>query len=491
MTRFGSSTLALLLAAVLSLWGCGGEEARPDETGDGPRPNIILIVADDLGYGDLGAYGQRQIRTPNLDRMAREGLRFTQFYAGSPVCAPSRSVLMTGQHTGRTPIRGNEEVMPIGQQPLPDTSVTIAEVLQEAGYATGAFGKWGLGAPGSEGVPGRQGFDRFFGYVGQRRAHFYWPEFLFESAGDSLRRVPLAGNRVEDTSRPGFRHPGAGPPIERGTYSHDAILDRTLAFVDEQARSDRPFFAYVPVTIPHASLSAPDSAFAPYLDADGNSLFDETPFPGDHYTEQPRPKAAYAAMVTHLDRGVGRILDRLEARGVAENTLVLFTSDIGPHDEGGYQPDYFDSNGPLRGRKRDLYEGGIRVPQIAWWPGRIEAGTSTDHPSYFGDYLQTFADLAGAAAPAATQSVSFAPTLRGDSARQATHDYLYWEFQGQQAVRQGRWKAVRDSIGDGPVALYDLAADPGESTDVADGHPDVAERLTGLMDEAHRPPGGS
>lgn len=485
MNRRRPAGLALLLSVLLLLVGCGG-----GETDTSPRPNIVLIVADDLGYGDLGAYGQERIRTPNLDRMAEKGMLFTQFYAGSTVCAPSRSVLMTGQHTGRTPIRGNEPVRPIGQQPLPDSSVTIAEVLQRAGYATGAFGKWGLGAPGSEGVPRRQGFDRFFGYIGQRRAHFYWPEFLFESTGDTLRRVPLEGNRINDTSTPDFPHPGAGPPLERGIYSHDAILERALSFIGTQARADAPFFAYLPVTIPHASVVAPDSAFAPYLDADGNSVFDEMPFPGNHYTEQPRPKAAYAAMVTHLDRGVGRILDRLEARGVAENTIVLFTSDNGPHGEGGYQPEYFDSNGPLRGMKRDLYEGGIRVPQIAWWPGRVEAGATTDVPSYFGDYMQTFADLAGAEAPDATQSVSLVPTLLGDSARQATPDHLYWEFQGAQAVRQGRWKAVRDSIGGGPLELYDLEADPAESTDVADDHPDVVERLKSLMNEAHRPPEG-
>jgi len=485
MNRRRPAGLALVLSVLLLLAGCGG-----GETDTSPRPNIVLIVADDLGYGDLGAYGQDRIRTPNLDRMAEEGMLFRQFYAGSTVCAPSRSVLMTGQHTGRTPIRGNEPVQPIGQQPLPDSSVTIAEVLQQAGYATGAFGKWGLGAPGSEGAPQRQGFDRFFGYIGQRRAHFYWPEFLFESTGDTLRRVPLEGNRVNDTSTPDFPHPGAGPPLERGTYSHDAILERALSFIGTQARADAPFFAYLPVTIPHASVVAPDSAFAPYLDEDGNSIFDETPFPGDHYTEQPRPKAAYAAMVTHLDRGVGRILDRLEARGVAENTIVLFTSDNGPHGEGGYQPEYFDSNGPLRGMKRDLYEGGIRVPQIAWWPGRVEAETTTDVPSYFGDYMQTFADLAGAEAPDATQSVSLVPTLLGDSARQATPDHLYWEFQGAQAVRQGRWKAVRDSIGGGPVELYDLEADPAESTDVADDHPDVVEQMRRLMNEAHRPPEG-
>ncbi len=483
--------LTLLFAVLLILSGCNAEKGETEGAEDSPRPNIILIVADDLGYGDLGNYEQQDIRTPHLDRMAEEGLRFTQFYAGSTVCAPSRSVLMTGQHTGRTPIRGNSPVRPIGQKPLPDSTITVAEVLQKAGYTTGAFGKWGLGAPGSEGVPHRQGFDQFFGYIGQRRAHFYWPEFLFESSGDSLRRVQLEGNRVNDTSTPDFPHPGSGPPRERGTYSHDAIMDRALSFIGEQAQADSPFFAYLPVTIPHASLSAPDSAFRPYLDDEGNSIFDEEPFPGDHYTEQPMPKAAYAAMVTHLDRGVGRILDRLEAMGVDENTLVLFTSDNGPHAEGGYEPSYFTSKGPLRGEKRDLYEGGIRVPQLAWWPGHVEAGTTTEIPSYFGDYMRTFADLAGGSAPEAIQSISLVPTLLGDSARQTTHDYLYWEFREQQAVRQGRWKAVRDSIGGGQLELYDLASDEAESTDVSEEHPDVVERMEALMDEAHTFPDGN
>ena len=477
-------SIPALILAVLILGGCQGQE---DTSAEPPRPNIILIVADDLGYGDLGSYGQRHIQTPHLDQMATEGLRFTQFYAGSTVCAPSRSVLMTGQHTGRTPIRGNEEVLPIGQQPLPDSTITVAEMLQNAGYTTGAFGKWGLGAPGSVGVPHRQGFDRFFGYIGQRRAHFYWPEFLFESNRDSLWRVPMEGNEVQDTSTPNFPHPGSGPPLQRGTYSHDAIMEQALSFVDVQSQSDDPFFAYLPVTIPHASLSVPEDALAPYLNADGNSVFDETPFPGDHYTAQPTPKAAYAAMIGRLDQGVGRLLDRLESNGVAKNTLVLFTSDNGPHGEGGYDPSYFNSNGPLRGMKRDLYEGGIRVPQIAWWPGHVEAGRTTALPSYFGDYMQTFASLAGTAPPDPIDSISLVPTLLGDSARQATHDHLYWEFQGAQAVRQGRWKAVRDSIGGGTPELYNLEADPDESENIADEHPSVVQQMTTLMNEAHTP----
>lgn len=483
-------TLPPLLAALL-LFVAGCDDPTDPESAEAPRPNIVLIVADDLGYGDLGSYGQQQIQTPHLDRMAREGLRFTQFYAGSTVCAPSRSVLMTGQHMGHTPVRGNREVHPIGQHPLPDSSVTVAEMLRDAGYRTGAFGKWGLGAPESEGVPHRQGFDRFFGYIGQRRAHFYWPEFLFESDWDSLWRVPLDGNRVEDTSSPDFPHPGSGPPIERGTYSHDAIMDRALSFIEEESRREAPFFAYLPVTIPHASVVAPKDAFTPYTNDDGSSIFDETPHTGGHYTDQPMPKAAYASMVTRLDRDVGRILDRLRDQGIAENTLVLFTSDNGPHGEGGYDPAYFDSNGPLRGMKRDLYEGGIRVPHVAWWPGRIEGGTTTDAPGYAGDYMATFAALAGTSPPDdATDSISLLPVLTGSGGIQQDARTLYWEFYAQgskRAVRQGRWKAVRAPMKAGSTELYDLEADPGESQDVAASHPEVVDEMNALMDEAHTP----
>ncbi len=473
----GLGLLGILFFAV----GC---EAPDSESPDAPRPNIVLIVADDLGYGDLGSYGQQQIQTPHLDRMAREGLRFTQFYAGSTVCAPSRSVLMTGQHTGRTPIRGNNPVLPIGQKPLPDTAITVAEVLQNAGYRTGAFGKWGLGAPGTEGVPHRQGFDSFFGYNDQRRAHFYWPEFLFRSNRDSLWRVPLEGNKVNGNPE---RHPGSGPPVEKGTYSHDAIMDRAISFIDAQSQAEQPFFAYLPVTIPHAALSVPEAALDPYTDEDGNSIFDETPHTGGHYTDQSMPKATYAAMVTHLDQGVGRILDRLEAQGVAENTLVLFTSDNGPHAEGGYDPSYFNSNGDLRGFKRDLYEGGIRVPQIAWWPGHVEAGTTTDLPSYFPDYMATFATLAGTEPPEEIESFSLVPTLRGEPTSETTREALYWEFKDQQAVRSGRWKAVRQPLGSGTVELYDLNADPDESDDVAEAHPEVVQQMEDRMDAAHTP----
>lgn len=477
----GICSLVLVLLGGGALVGCGDETDPASE--DPPRPNIVLIVADDLGYGDLGSYGQEQIQTPHLDRMAEEGLRFTQFYAGSTVCAPSRSVLMTGQHTGRTPIRGNREIQPIGQHPLPDSSLTVAEVLQEAGYRTGAFGKWGLGGPESEGHPLQQGFDEFYGYLGQRRAHFYYPEFLFHNH----ERVTLDGNAVGPDD---FSGPGAGPPVERGTYSHDAIMEKALAFIDGSAE-EQPFFAYLPVTIPHASVVAPEEAFGPYTDEDGNSIFEEEPHEGGHYTDQPIPKAAYAAMVSHLDQDVGRIVERLHELGMAENTLVLFTSDNGPHREGGYDPAYFNSNGPLRGMKGDLYEGGLRVPHLAWWPDRIEGGTTTDHVGYFADYVATFAELAGTEPPgAASASVSFAPTLLGRPEEQPTHEALYWEFYGgdpKQAVRVGRWKAVRHPMWTGSIQLYDLETDEGEARDVSGDHPEVVEEMNALMDEAHKP----
>ncbi|MDZ7691101.1 MAG: sulfatase-like hydrolase/transferase [Balneolaceae bacterium] len=278
----------LLTGIFISITGCTGQQEQ--DAAEAPtRPNIIYIMADDLGYGDIGPFGQEMIKTPSLDRMASEGMRFTQHYSGSTVCAPSRSVLMTGLHTGHTPVRGNMEHMPIGQYPIPYSIPTLPEVLKEAGYTTGAFGKWGLGYPGSEGSPSHQGFDEFFGYNGQRRAHFYYPEFLFrEVRGQQPVRVPLEGNKVEETSRENFRHPDSGPPISRGTYSQDIIVEEALSFIDRNAEEKNPFFLYLPLSIPHASLTVPERAMEPYLDENGKSIFEEEPFPGDHYTAQPQ-----------------------------------------------------------------------------------------------------------------------------------------------------------------------------------------------------------
>lgn len=452
------------------------------------KPNIIYILADDLGYGDLGSYGQENIKTPNLDRMAEEGMRFTQHYSGSTVCAPARSVLMTGLHSGHTPIRGNNEVLPIGQYPLQYGTQTIPKIMKQAGYATGAFGKWGLGYPGSEGMPSLQGFDTFFGYLGQRRAHFYYPEFLFlDQKGEELQRVTLEGNEVNDNPD---RFPGSGVPVSAVTYAPEAIQNRALSFLDEN--SDRPFFLYYPSNIPHASLEVPDEYLQMYLDEDGNSIFDEEPTPQDHYTNSDMPKATYAAMVSYLDDRVGEVLDKLEELGIEENTLVIFSSDNGSYSEGGYHYSMHNSNGELRGGKRDLYEGGIRVPTIAWWPGRIDSSQTSDHISGFQDMLPTFAELAGLNPIPETDGISIVPTLFG-AGNQNSHEYLYWEFHeqgGKQAIRKGDWKAVRLDVREdrnAQMELYNLTEDLTEENNVADQYPEVVNEMDSIFQEAHVP----
>lgn len=451
------------------------------------RPNIIYILADDLGYGDLGSFGQEHIHTPNLDRMAQEGMQFTQHYAGSTVCAPSRAVLMTGLHTGHAPIRGNKEILPIGQYPLQYGTVTIPKILSEAGYVTGGFGKWGLGYPGSEGMPSYQGFDEFFGYLDQRRAHFYYPEFLFHDIrGRQLQRVHLEGNKVRDNPE---RHPGSGQAIHAEQYSADVINEAALSFIEKN--NEGPFFLYLPSLIPHAELAVPEDELKLYLDENGESIFSEEPFEGNHYTAQPMPRATYAAMVTRLDRHVEQIFNKIEELGISENTLVIFTSDNGSHSAGGYHYSMNDSNAPFRGGKRDLYEGGIRVPTIAWWPGKIESGTINDHISYFPDMLPTFSELANAPIPPGIDGVSMVPTLLGGE--QQKHEYLYWEFHeqgGKQAVRKGDWKGIRLEVFEnpnGPIELYNLREDISEENNVADQHPEIIEEIDQIMKKAHVP----
>jgi arylsulfatase A len=457
------------------------------------KPNIIYILADDLGYGDLGSFGQQNIKTPNLDRLAEEGMRFTQHYSGSTVCAPSRAVLMTGLHSGHVPIRHNSRVMPIGQYPLQYGTVTFPKILQEAGYTTGAFGKWGLGPPDSEGSPSLQGFDRFFGFLCQRRAHFFYPEFLFNvEPGKPAERVYLEGNKTEDASTENFERPGSGPPIERVHYSADVMTIEALDFIDQN--SNRPFFLFIPTQIPHASLTVPEDALELYLDENGESIFDEdTSFPFGAYTFQSKPKATYAAMVTRLDQYVGMILDKIEEKGLAENTLIIFTSDNGSYTEGGYHYSMHNSNAPLRGGKRDLYEGGIRVPTIAWWPGKISPGSVSDHISGFQDMMPTFAELAGTKAPPQIDGISMVPELLGRTNEQEKHEYLYWEFHGmggRQAVRMGNWKGVRLNVRqnrNAPIELYNLEEDIGEKNDLAGQHPDIVEKIDQIMREAHVP----
>lgn len=454
--------MRLLLAALLTSSALVAQDAAP-------RPNVVYVLADDLGYGELGSYGQTKIETPHLDRLAGEGLRFLQHYSGAPVCAPARCVLMTGKHSGHATVRDNLEHRPEGQKPIFDADVTVAEVMRSAGYATGAFGKWGLGYPGSEGDPLNQGFDRFYGYNCQREAHNFYPRHLWSDD----EKVQLEGN---DRGLTGAQ------------YSHDLIEEQALAFI--RANADRPFFCFVPSTIPHLALQVPDDTLARY-----RGRWEETPYEGRSYLPHPTPRAAYAAMITHLDASVGRILDLLGELELTDRTLVVFASDNGPtHLNPQVDVEFFESAGGLRGLKGSVHEGGIRVPMIARWPGRIAAGTTTDHVSAFHDVLPTLAELAGADVPADVDGISFLPTLLGRADEQREHDYLFWDFPGyggQLAVRAGTWKAVRRGLRkdpDAPLELYDLAADPTESRDVAGEHPEVAARLARILVEARTEP---
>jgi arylsulfatase A-like enzyme len=458
MKGFAATFLCLTLLLVTSS-GC--TTGVPEETKTEKRlPNIIFIMADDLGYGDLSSYGQDRIQTPNLSRMAQEGIRFTDFYAGSTVCAPSRSVLMTGQHTGHTYIRGN------GKNNLRPEDFTVAEMLKNAGYVTGHIGKWGLGHEGSTGVPTRKGFDYYFGYLDQHHAHNYYPSFLIRNE----ERVPL------DNVVPAEGQYGQGVATEKVTYSHDLIAAEALEFVERSKES--PFFLYLALTIPHANNEAGDEGM-------------EVPNYGMYVVEDwPEPQKGLAAMVTRMDRDIGRLFESLRENGLDEGTIVFFTSDNGPHREGGNDPEFFDSNGPLRGIKRDLYEGGIRVPMIVRWPGKTPVGATSSHVGYFGDLMATAADLAGVAPPQDLDSTSFLPAILGKESEQPEHDYLYWEFYehgSAQAVRTGKWKAVRKPMFEGEIELYDLSSDLGEENNVAKEQPDVVERIKQYMLEAHTP----
>jgi arylsulfatase len=474
----------MLVGLALGLGAC-----QPDA--DPPKPNIVLIVADDLGYGELGSYGQQRIRTPTLDRLAEEGMRFTRHYSGSPVCAPSRATLLTGLHTGHAVVRDNDEMtergdvwgdtLIEGNRPLPTGTYTIGRMLQDAGYVTAAIGKWGLGGPGDTGEPNLQGFDHWYGYMCQREAHNYYPTHLWRNG----EREALAGN---PPFRAHQRFPASADPNDpasyaayRGeTYAMDVMMDDAVAFVQEHA--GEPFFLYLPFPVPHVALQVPDESVAGY-----EGQFADTPYPGDRgYLPHRTPRAAYAAMITRMDEGIGAILRTLEDAGVAENTVVIFTSDNGPTFNGGTDSEFFDSTGGLRGLKTMLYEGGIRGPLIVRWPGRIAPGAISDHVSAFWDFMPTLADIAGAAPPPETDGLSMVPVLTGDAASQSIHERLYWEYHGGQAMVSGRWKAVRSDM-QAPLELYDLAADFNESTDVASSHPDVVERLLTKLDSARTP----
>ncbi|NIN72530.1 MAG: sulfatase-like hydrolase/transferase [Gemmatimonadetes bacterium] len=476
-----NSVLATAVIGAVALSGLGLESCGE---GTVSPPNIIFILADDLGYGELGSYGQTKIRTPNIDRLAAEGMRFSQHYSGSPVCAPSRAVLLTGLHTGHAYIRDNDEMSERGdvwrdlslegQRPLPANTFTIGTMLQNAGYTTGAIGKWGLGGPGSSGEPNRQGFDHWYGYLCQRIAHGYYPPYLWRNTEKHVLENEYVHphQRLPEDADP--FDPASYEPYSGTQYSMDLMSQEALDFI--RRNREEPFFLYLPFPVPHVALQVPEESVAEYEGA-----FPETPYVGDRgYLPHRTPHAAYAAMITRMDREIGRIRTLLEELGLDDNTLIIFTSDNGPTFNGGTDSEFFNSAGPLRGLKTQLYEGGIRVPLIAWWPELIEAGSTSDHVSAFWDFLPTFAELVGTEIPTEVDGLSLLPTLFGRSDEQARHEYLYWEYQGRQAVRLGDWKGYRGSV-DGAIELYDLAADIGETRDVADLHPDVVARIAEIM----------
>lgn len=447
------------------------------------KPNIIFILADDLGYSEVGCFGQKIIKTPNIDRLATEGIKLTQFYAGQAVCAPSRCVLMTGKHTGHSYIRNNGDPKHLqylkpkygwefpGQNPIPDAELTVAEILKKQGYATAAIGKWGLGHFGTTGNPNKQGFDLFYGFNCQRHAHNHYPKFLWRNGN---KEIQLGNNRE----------------LKGKTYSQDQFIKVGKQFIRDNQK--QPFFLYLPFAVPHLSIQVPDESVTPY-----QKSIKEEAYKHKGYLEHPFPRAGYAGMVTHMDKGIGEILDLLEELKIADNTLVIFTSDNGPTFErlGGADSDFFKSSGPLRGRKGSLYEGGIRVPFVARWPGKIAPGSS-DHQSAFWDFLPTVCDIIGSPTPEDLDGISMLPTLLGDTGKQKQHEYLYWEFPsygGQQAIRFGKWKAVRQNMSkkNNPeplkIELYDLEKDVAEKNNVADKHPDVVQMLADKMKSARVP----
>ena len=440
------------------------------------KPNIVYILADDLGYGDLSCYGQKHFNTPNIDKLAKQGIQFTQHYAGCPVCAPSRSSLMTGLTSGHTPIRGNKAWKPEGQYPLPAATFTMAEMLKGAGYTTGVYGKWGLGYPGSEGDPNMQGFDDFYGYNCQTLAHNYYPDHLWHNQ----TKIMLEGNSGNQSK----------------DYAPARIHQQALQFIE--ANKKNPFFLFYTTTIPHAELVAPEEnmkefrgKFLPEKNYKGVDAGAEN-FRKGPYGSQPEVHAAFAAMVTLLDRQVGEIVAKLKELGIDKNTIIIFSSDNGPHIEGGADPDYFDSNGPLKGYKRDLYEGGMREPMIVWWQGKIAAGSKTDLISAFWDVMPTVADIAGIKAPENTDGISFLPTLLGKSG-QKLHESMYWEFHennGRQAVRKGDWKLVRYNVSIPEkitTELYNLKTDLGEENNVAAKNPEIVKELLEIMKNSRTP----
>jgi arylsulfatase A len=482
--------MRLFFLVVFWVTGLGASAQSPLLAKKDQRPNVIYIYADDLGYAELGAYGQQKIKTPNLDRIAREGIRFTQHYTGTPVCAPARCMLLTGRHGGHSYIRGNYELggfadsEEAGQMPLPEGTFTIGHLMQQAGYKTGAIGKWGLGMHTGTGAPNRQGFDYFYGYLDQKQAHNYYPTHLWENdKWDKLNNpvVDVHPDKAEVAQNPRYES------FIGKDYALTKMGDKAVAFIAENR--NKPFFLYLPFVAPHVSLQAPAEAVKEYL-----GKFPEEPYLAQQgYVPSRYPLSTYAAMITYLDKQVGRVLEQLQQLNLDENTMVLFSSDNGATFNGGVRADYFKSVGPLRGLKMDLYEGGIREPFIARWPGKIPAGKVTDLVSTQYDMMATLADLLQVKAPA-NDGISLLPTLLGKEQRQQKHPYLYFEYPekgGQVAIRMGNWKGVKTNLRANPQAswqLFDLGPDPGEQKDVAPQHPDILRQLDAIAKKEHRCP---
>ncbi len=455
--------LFLSFSPLLILFFCTQAQAQKNNS----KPNVIFILADDLGYGDVGVYGQQKIKTPNIDRLAADGMKFTTFYAGSTVCAPSRSVLMTGKHTGHTTVRGNAGPQNAAIQSLKANDKTVAEIFKNAGYATALIGKWGLGEIGMAGHPNKKGFDYFYGYLNQSHAHNYWPSFLVRNSEIvKLKNVLGEENRV-----------GAGWAKEKVEYSGDLIAAEALQWLDKNHQ--QPFFLYYSPTLPHANNEANRAL------GNGSEIPDYGIYKNENW---PAPEKGKAAMITYLDNSVGQILARLKQYGIEKNTLVIFTSDNGPHKEAGNDPDFFKSSGAFSGIKRAMTDGGIRVPFIARWPEKIKAGASSTHVGYFGDFFALACDLTKQKTPSALDSISFLSALTNK--KQAQHEYLYWEFyegEGKQAVRFGNWKAIREPMFTGAITLYDLSRDIGETKNVAAENPKIVAQAEQYLRAAHTP----
>ncbi|QDT45385.1 Arylsulfatase [Gimesia alba] len=475
------TTLFVLTLSLLALILLPGNTAFSAEKTR--EPNIVFIIADDLGYQELGCYGQKWIKTPHIDKIAKDGIRFTQFYSGNAVCAPSRCNLLTGKHPGHAYVRNNGKPQYVqhmkekegweypGQHPIPDAEVTIAEMLKQKKYATGAMGKWGLGHFGTTGDPNKQGFDLFYGFNCQVHAHNHYPKFLWRNHEKEIL-------------------PGNDRTLYGKTHSQDKFVEYGLDFIRQN--QDRPFFLYLPFAIPHLAIQAPEESLAEY-----RGKIPEEKYKHRGYIKHPHPRAGYAAMITHMDKGVGQIMDLLKELKLDDNTIVFFTSDNGPtYDRlGGSDSEFFESAGPWRGFKGSLYEGGIRVPLVVRWPGHIQPGAVTDHLSAFWDVMPTIAAITGTKAPADIDGISFLPTLLGKPKQQKQHEYLYWEFPaytGQQAVHMGDWKGVRQNLlrkknPQMKIELYNLKTDPGEQHDVADQNPEVVARIKSIMKTGRTP----